>query len=202
MIYSSNNESILVIDDMYSNTELSLIWKELDFLTSPTKLQPPSLTGAAVDKDNGEYAKTGDGVFLDTFYADRQYSDILKINRKIFDERIIQYARQQNIFFGLLSNINRDHTLINYYDQSQGYKLHADKSVFTAVTLFYKEPVHFTGGDWNFPEIGKTVEKKNNRMVLFPGSLKHAIDEVQMIDKYEPYSGNGRYAMVQFLNVA
>jgi hypothetical protein len=192
---------VLVIDDMYSELELLQIWKELEFLTTPARLGSPHETGAAAD-DNGEVIKSGKGVFLDEFYANRKYSDILSINRKIFSQQVTEYAVENNIFFTLLRNINLDHTLINYYDTSQEYRAHCDSSVFTAITVFYREPIQFAGGDLEFPELGLTIEKRNNRTILFPGTLRHAVTTVQMQVTHDPYSGYGRYSMAQFLNVS
>lgn len=191
---------VLVIDNMYDEVELAAIWRELDFLTSPKRMAPSEHVGAAKDA-NGVSKKTSTGIFLDDFYGNRSSSNILEINRKLFSEQIIKQATQLNIFYKTLINIKLDHTLINYYDSNQDYTAHIDDSVFSAITTFYKEPVQFTGGDLEFPELGIKIEKKNNRMVMFPGALEHAITPVVMHMQHPPYSGYGRYGMAQFLNI-
>jgi Rps23 Pro-64 3,4-dihydroxylase Tpa1-like proline 4-hydroxylase len=195
-----NGAPVLVIDDMYTDTELTSIWEELAFLTSSKRLHNAEKVGAAVGED-GELKKNANGVFLDEFYTQRSSSNILEINRKLFADQIIEYALQVSIFYGLLRNVNYDMTLINYYDNAQTYKVHHDHSAFSAITMFYKEPAHFAGGDLEFPDIGLTVEKRNNRMVMFPGSLNHAATPVSMQSNYPPFSGFGRYSMAQFLNI-
>jgi len=191
---------VFIIDDMYTGAELNLIWEELRFLTSPKRLLGAAETKAATD-ESGKYKKTANGVFLDSFYTDRNYSNILGINRKLFADEIVQHALRLSIFYGLLTQINSDFTLINYYDDNQTYKAHTDITVFTAITMFYQEPVQFAGGDLEFPELSLKVEKRNNRMVMFPGSLQHAVTPVTMQNNHPPFSGYGRYAMAQFLHI-
>jgi hypothetical protein len=191
---------VLIIDDMYSVPELELIWEELRFLTSPKRLLASEHVGAAKD-ENGNTKKSAFGTFLDSFYSQRDFSNILSVNRKLFTEQVTGIATQQSIFYGLLREINSDNTLINYYENSQSYAPHTDTAVFTAITMFYKEPVRFTGGDLEFPEVGLKVEKRNNRMVMFPGSLQHAVTSVEMQGVYPTFSGLGRYAMAQFLTI-
>lgn len=199
LIPTPNNVPVLIIDDMYTEEELLLVWDELKFLTSPKRLLDAKSTNAATDE--GRYQKTATGVYLDAFYGDRKFSDILTINRKLFSDEVYKYATQLSIFYGLLRATNNDHTLINYYDNSQEYAPHTDATVFTAVTTFFQEPAHFEGGDLVFPQVDLLVEKKNNRLVMFPGSLQHAVTPVKMADTYPPFSGYGRYAMAQFLTV-
>jgi len=196
----ANDPPILVIDDMYTEQELSLIWNELAFLTSSKRLRHASKTQTAENPD-GTFKKTATGVYLDSFYVDRTFSDILEVNRKLFSQVVYDHAVKTSIFYGLLQVTNDDRTLINYYDNSQEYTPHFDWSVFTAITVFYKEPVRFKGGDLVFPQIDVTVEKKNNRTIVFPGSLQHAVTPVEMQENYPEYSGYGRYSMAQFLTV-
>ena len=199
-IPTPNNAPVLIIDDMYTEEELGLIWNELEFLTSPRRLLDAKSTNAATG-DDGQYAKTATGVYLDAFYGDRKFSDIMAVNRKLFSDEVYKHATQLSIFYGLLRTTNTDHTLINYYDNSQEYEAHVDGTVFTAVTTFFKEPAQFEGGDLVFPQVELVVEKKHNRLVMFPGSLQHAVTPVKMADTYQPFSGYGRYAMAQFLTV-
>jgi len=191
---------VLIIDDMYSAAELALIWEELQFLTSPKRLLSAEETRAAIN-ESGEYGKTATGVFLDSFYTNRKCSNILDINRKLFSEDVAKYALEISIFYSLLKTINADYTLINYYDDKQKYNPHTDETVFTAITMFYKEPVQFVGGDLEFPELNLKVEKRNNRMVMFPGALQHAVTPVTMQGNHQSFSGYGRYAMAQFLHI-
>ena len=196
----SKEVPVLVVDDLYDELELLTIWEELQFLTSPKRMHNPFYLGAARN-ESGEFNKNANGVFLDEFYAKRISSNILEVNRKLFSKEIKDMALQISIFYKLLEEINNDITLINYYEDAQSYAAHTDSTVFTAITTLYREPVQFSGGDLDFPELELTIEKRNNRMVLFPGALLHAATPVVMNEKNHSYSGYGRYSMVQFLRI-
>lgn len=187
----------LIIDEIYNDEEISLIWQELDFLCHPEKWRSPEDTGTAVHNDKP--LKNNFGIFLDGkdgIYSDRKISNILTLNRKILDKGILDvYA---NLSFGYQSAFmtSEDTTLISYYEDSHYYKKHNDNAVFTALTWFYKEPKAFFGGDLIFSDFDKySVELKNNRAVLFPSFLFHEVEEICMP---EHKSGYGRYCMAQF----
>lgn len=69
---------------MYDEKELELIWEELYFLTKPNKLLTPDKFGAAYDGD-GNYVTKSHAVELDTVYLNRNISNILSLNRKLFN---------------------------------------------------------------------------------------------------------------------
>jgi hypothetical protein len=189
---------VLIVDEMYTQDELNAMTIEMSFLTSPYRLFGPNKTGTAIDK-NGVAKKKNVGVYLDDFYGDRESSDMLRINRKLFLPQIVDAFAAIHPSYGLIKNSNSDKTLISYYEESDHYKPHTDVSVFSAVTWFFQEPRLFTGGDFVFTEHKLKVEVKNNRMVLFPGSYLHEVLPIKMTNDCTPLSGQGRYSMTQFL---
>ena len=66
MIITYKQEPIphIIVHEFYDKKELSKIWKELDFLTSPGKLKSPELTASATDSE-GAFLKNNSGVFID-----------------------------------------------------------------------------------------------------------------------------------------
>ena len=73
----------LIVEDFYNEEELKLIWQELDFYTHPNKLVPAKDYGGIVGSTNALALQ------LDSLYAGhREVSNILKVNRKIFDKEI------------------------------------------------------------------------------------------------------------------
>ena len=64
----------LVIDDFYSEDQLNLIWKELDFLHN--KIKPEH---EIVAKRNGEPIASVKRIYLDALYNHRETSNILSI---------------------------------------------------------------------------------------------------------------------------
>jgi Rps23 Pro-64 3,4-dihydroxylase Tpa1-like proline 4-hydroxylase len=190
---------VLIWDDFYTQEELALLWKEFNFLTDSNKLKPPKETGTA--QEGEEYLKTATGVWIDRVYADRDFSDILKCNRKVFSKEITDTAKNINPLYCILNGINSDYTLLNYYESGGEYKKHRDVSVFTAVTIFMKDPASFSGGDFVLHEYDLVIEKRNNMLILFPGNLEHSVTPVQMNTPYTPFGGDGRYTITQFMNI-
>lgn len=190
----------LIVDDIYSEDELQLIWQELEFLTYSTKWKLPEETASA--KLNGRILKNNLGIFLDGndgIYADRKASNILSVNRKILDKEIIGSYGALSFGYQTAFMTNTDTTLISYYEDSHYYEKHKDHAIMTALTWFYKEPKAFFGGDLIFSDFDKhTVELKNNRTVLFPSFVFHEVEEICM-PEHKP--GFGRYCMAQFFAI-
>ena len=194
MIFTIVKEPIpfLIIDNTYTKEEQVKIYRELDFISE--KLQSADQIGSA-KKENGEI-KNNTGLFLDSAYRNRNLSDILTINRKIFSQEVMDEACKCHYAYNLFREINHDTTLISYYDDGSSYFSHPDSTAITAVTWFYKSPKNFTGGDFVFTDFNKQVELINNRTVIFFGCYKHEVSEVKIKDITVPFSG--RFTISQF----
>ena len=64
---------------------------------------------------------------------------------------------------------------------------------------FFQEPKKFKGGNLKFTQSFKTVECKNNRMVLFPSYYLHEVDKIIM-KKKDMKKNLGRYCLTHFYN--
>jgi len=197
--YYGDSSPVIVVENFYTESELSRIWRELEFLTYKEKMLTPEQTGAGVDLQ-GNVKKINVGLFLDYTYANRAVSDILTVNRKVFNMSFLESCTKKNPLFRGLSRSNCDTTLISYYENKGVYASHADSSSFTILTYFFKEPKEFTGGDLIFNDFDLKIEVKNNLLVLFHSPLMHEVTEVKMDKKdSDGFSGFGRYCMTQFL---
>jgi Rps23 Pro-64 3,4-dihydroxylase Tpa1-like proline 4-hydroxylase len=176
-----------IINNYYTDVEIELIWKEIDFLKG--KLRPPEQTGGA--KENNIPLKLNQGIFLDELYSDRNLSDILRINRKLVHDDIIQNIRDKHWFYDYLlpSDRLKDSTLLTHYFTGCYYKPHRDSSCVTCISYLWKEPKTFEGGDLYFGTY--KVPVKNNCMLIFPSCAMHEVTTV---------TGEGRYALSQFVN--
>ena len=85
----------LIVENMYNEKELELIWEELYFLTKPNKLLTPDKFGAAYD-GVGNYVTKSHAVELDTIYLNRNISNILSLNRKLFNEDHVWFYEAGN----------------------------------------------------------------------------------------------------------
>ena len=187
-----------IIEEFYTEQELALIFRELEFLTTPQKMtkRPSTATNS-----NGAPLSESVGVNLDEIYPKREISDILTINRKMFGANLLgAFASLHPLMTGIL-RCNRDATLIRYYENNQKYDGHFDTPRFTIASYFYKEPKAFDGGDLHFDDFNYTIPIKNNMVVVFMGSaLKHSSTEVTMKTGFPEFSGMGKYSMMQFLD--
>jgi Rps23 Pro-64 3,4-dihydroxylase Tpa1-like proline 4-hydroxylase len=197
MKFVETDSPIVVIDDFYDDKEMSCIWRELDFLTSASKLLTPKDTSGAVDEHNNQL-KSNHGVFLEDVYRDRKFSDILTLNRKMFSPDINKSLVSVSPEFKYIENINYDVTLLSYYDDSDFYKGHRDRSVLSYVYWCNKEPKQFDGGDLNFEELNVKVGYKNNRLVIFPSHYIHIVSSVEMKEGNTKFNTQGRYSISTF----
>lgn len=186
--YSHGPFFYAVIDGMYSPDQILTIQKELQFLE--LSKQDPNRTKSATS--DGELLKYGDGIFLDNVYQDRSFSQLLTLNRKLFDRQIVLELRKSNCFYDNISRCNKDYTLVNFYGNNNFYKPHRDLSVLTALTFF--KLGSYEGGVFEFSEYGVEIEPVCGRVVIFPGCVVHAARPVVADD------GNYRVTMAQFLN--
>jgi hypothetical protein len=183
---------IFYVDNMYSEAELEDIMYELRFLVKNNKMLPPEETGSAKLHDG--MLKQNRALYIDKLYDDRRISDILRINRKLFDLNIDTFDPA----FKMLHKSTRDTTLVSYYENSDYYKGHIDHATLTALTYFYEEPKRFTGGSLYLNEHDITLECVHNRTYLIPSLVEHEAKEIHMEEKYLG-KGLGRFCMGQFL---
>jgi hypothetical protein len=193
----TERNGLVIVEDFYSDIEMSAIWTELEYLTKENHFLPPSKTGTSTLPD-GTYGKNNDGIFLDEFYvANRNESNILNINRKIWSylNSIMKVMDKDPILRYTLSS-NEDSTLISYYTDGHYYTPHIDKSVYTVLTYFFKEPKKFQGGNLKLLDYDMEIEVKNNMVIFMPSTYSHQVTPVIM-EKDDGCSG--RYCMSQFL---
>lgn len=196
-ILNVDKYKVIILDNFYDQHEYDAILNECVFFAKRDKLKPPSITGAA--EVHGVSLKKGNGIFLDDVFKDRNISDILYYNRKIFNSTIMEELSSIDIFYRNLSMSNKDSTLLNYYENSDYYDSHSDLSTITVVSWFYKEPKIFSGGNIFFEnDKEKFVECKNNRVIFFPSFLYHAVDKIEMPEN-KLGLGLGRFAISQFI---
>jgi hypothetical protein len=191
----------LQIENLYSEDELILLWKEFDFLTHPDKLESPENTGSALDEETKVPLKKNKGLFLDDLYSSRNISNILTITKQLFSPVILNAFSELSFGYENIKYTNRDATLLSYYENSEYYKSHRDEALYTAVTWFFKEPKSFSGGNFYFTDYGIKIEMQNNMAVIFPSFVKHAVDEI-ILEKNNDVTGHGRYSISQFLYIS
>lgn len=183
----------IIIDNTYTEEELKLIFLELDFLTLSNYLFGPDFTNSAKWGD-GTLKKRNQGLFLDNIYVNRNSSNILKINRKIYQIT----CNEPSVILNFLKDCNCDMTLISYYENEDYYESHKDASILTAFTYLYKNPKSFNGGDLVLTDYGIVFEPCFNRTYIMPSVVDHEVTKVIMSNE-DCGKGLGRYCISNFI---
>lgn len=181
----------ILIDGFLPQEELNKTMKEIDFLHGKMHtIENDEETAKAV-------SATGKRVWLEEVYKDQYYSDILRYkNDFIKGDTFISYIIKHSPCMRQFLDVNWSSSLLSYYENTNHYKTHYDKSLFTMLMWFYKEPKEFTGGELILPEVGETFDCINNRMIMFPSWYYH---EVKPVKVNKP--GMGRYTITHFFNI-
>lgn len=188
----------LIVENMYNEEELELIWEELNFLTKPYKLNV-SDSGTAKDSQ-GNFKSQSKSIVLDNVYCEKNVSNILIVNKKLFAGGYLNIFSQISPSCKSILYQKFSLTKLRYYEDGIQYLPHVDIFNYTAITFFHKKPKAFTGGELYFPEYNYTFECNNNNMILFPSCLLHASQTISMNKTFDCL-GHGKYSMMQFLNL-
>jgi Rps23 Pro-64 3,4-dihydroxylase Tpa1-like proline 4-hydroxylase len=191
----------IYIEDTFSSDQLTLIWKELDFITNRNAMK------------HWENSKEKLGEELQTekmnnvFYPFEKYRDPMSISpitvfsqAQLFNDNMFEFYESINPCHGLYRHQNFYTTFISYYQDSDKYDYHRDNSCYTCLTYLYKEPKSFEGGEITLKVSGveETKEIKNNMSIIFPGVYQHRVSPITMSEEFGKYSTYGRYCISQF----
>jgi len=184
----------MIVENFYNDDELKLIWEELDFYTKDGKLFDAHEFGGVVDKTNSR-AIWLDKVFIKKY---RSLSNILKVNRKIFDSAVLDAFSSVHDCCSIAKFCNHDTTKVRYYHDGDYYEPHTDRTVqFLGFSYFYREPKKFEGGELIFPKYDYTFNCDNNSLIMMPGWVEHSVSKVSIKDS-DYFDGYGRYAITSF----
>ena len=190
----------VVFDHWYTPEEEKAVWKELDFISTPSREQTlrAETTIVAKDSKTKEPLSKAYRYYLEDYYGKRSVSPILNCMykqrtpefKKILDDNCMPYARS----FGAT---NRDSTLLSYYEENDHYKPHFDSFMWTCLIWMVRDRDLFTGANFWFPEPDVEIKLKNNRMVMFPSCYHHAVDSLKF-HKPPKEMGYGKYTITHF----
>ena len=186
----------MIVKNFYNESELKLIWEELDFYTKDGKLFDAHEFGGVVDKTNSK------AIWLDKVF-DKKYrnlSNILKVNRKLFDSAVLGAFSSIHDCCSIAKFCNYDVTKVRYYHDGDYYEPHTDKTVqFLGFSYFFREPKMFKGGELVFPKYDYTFSCDNNSLIMMPGWVEHGVSKVSINDS-DYFDGYGRYAITSFFS--
>ena len=184
------------VRNLWTDEERKEMFDEMLFLEKKELFKPPEETGSDVNED-GSLKKRNTGMFIDEVWQNRDYSDILKHNIKIF--KVFENKKVKDSWYYDGLNFNSDSTLVSYYEDACYYESHRDRTLVTAVSWFFKEPKKFKGGELTFTDYNLTFEVTNDLTILFPSNINHEVSKIS-IDDENKGKQYGRFCMSQFLN--
>ena len=194
----------LIVEDVYKENELELIWEELNFFTKPGKLMFPKDYGAAenrggIDKSNA-LAFPLSGVLQGKA---RRWSNILTLEDDVFNRLKPHLKEWKESHYSLyqIPTPTERYSKIRYYHNNEGYETHADHPfAYIAFSYHHKHPKKFTGGELFFEEFDNYEFPCNdNTLIVIPAYVAHGVRTVKIEDD-DYYSGNGRYAITTFID--
>ena len=183
----------MVMNNLYNEEELELIWEELKFFTKPHKLLESKDYGGVVG-----YTPARAVILDDVFSKHRQMSNILTVSRKLFKSPILPEFGKIHDCCSIAKDCNWDIVKLRYYHHDDYYDAHTDRSMqFLGFSYFYKEPKKFEGGELLFPKYDYKLTCANNSIIIMPGWVEHAVSKVSIEDS-DYFDGWGRYAITHF----
>lgn len=193
----------IIIDDFVPKRLLPVLMNEIKSL-EPHLI--PGLVGKngveVLDKD----LKNNGIVRMDQMFSGRRDdSFILKLISNTLWKKgeLFNYLKDhKDPIFQQMHLSTKDWTSLSYYGNGDFYEWHEDVSISTTfVLLLSKEPVKFTGGEFELMHNDniKTIPFRNNRVIIFPSRTKHRVlpvvleDNEYMNGRFSVQNWNGGY---------
>lgn len=186
------NVPIVLFKGIIDQEKISSMLAEIESFIEKDLLLDPRKTASA-QSEYSEY-KNNVGLFVENQYVDRNKSSILRshinINKILLDE-----LDNKHILFEYFFHTTWYSTLLSVYTNGSSYFEHNDHSVITTITYLWNQPKSFNGGEIFFREYNLTVDVDLGDVIVFPGFIKHGVNEVYMDNPDPRY---GRFAISQF----
>ena len=196
----------IVIDDWYTKEELKDTWSELDFYTNcqeKDKILRADETIVArddlTDKSLAESYRWYPNQFFTSEY--KTMSSIHVNAKKFICQELHEEIKHLYPWYNMFTSTNVSSPMISYYEGGDYYKPHHDSFMYTVLIWVTKKPKIWTGGDLFLQPVENKEKKvlfKNNRAVIFPSMMTHAVSPIEWIKKPKDI-GHGRYTVTYFL---
>ena len=161
---------------------------------------PEETGGAKLVESDGSVTqkKSNKGIFLNDAYTNQFISNIVPCTKRLFENEFPLVRNHPSWWFKNL-HLPDSTVLFSYYENGDYYKAHADEFFATMLVWFYKEPKRFEGGDLEFPDYETAdgipkVEVRNNRILIFPSMIRHAVTPISMKEE-DTNKKLGRFCM-------
>ena len=183
-------------DNFYTNSELSLIMRELNYLTADNVILSDDILESGASSTE---MTTKKALWFTDLYREQHYSPTWRLADKIFQGATGELYDLSPINRTMLDT-NDYGILLSYYENDGYYKRHHDECHFTGLLWFCNQPQRFTGGDLIFNDTNEVVKFSNNTLILFPSWADHEVVPVKLDAQYENKQ-MGRFCISMFLQI-
>lgn len=200
--YYDDEFPYIIINDLFGEKELELVWEELNFLCYKHKsaINPHDHNSLNI-RDSGLVERWE--CFLNYIYTcperfsniPKAYSDTFVNHGKDIISIIKEHGHwmfQETIYYDIS-------TLLNYYEGGDFYSPHVDMGHTTMLHWLYKEPKSFNGGELVFPKYKKMIPLESNKSIIFPSCVPHAVIPVEM-EEEDLDKKMGRWCITNFIS--
>jgi hypothetical protein len=144
----------LIVNQLYNTNEINLIENEFNFIMRSDKVNECS------------------SLILNTIYYDSRFSDILNLNRKIYDAGIVNIFSETSPQCKLISKTNFDITkLVNLkIEENNGECKFQVENEFNFVSYTSLDSSTFL-----FPEYDYRIDVDKNSFIIFPSHVVYGI---------------------------
>jgi predicted 2-oxoglutarate/Fe(II)-dependent dioxygenase YbiX len=121
----------------------------------------------------------------------------------MFEKDNLQRLKKLDESFHSLEFPIKQTNLINHYMGGHSYGFHRDASLFTAITLFWREPKMFDGGALIFKKGDATVNPLAGPrdLIIFPGYTEHSVTKVKLKAGVSAGNMSGRISLSKFIKI-
>ncbi len=193
-------EKICIVRNWFSEKELNHIMQELfllydsNIMLTAGKNDPYS----AVDLKRNPLKK-GHGIYLNSFSKETSLKKKFKsyeYSKKLFNEEFIEALEKKDEYYSVMRDLTLQNILINYYENKGEYKLHRDKTYFTAIIVLWEKPKKFDGGKLIFTSKELDFNIEFNTLVIFPGKVFHGVTPLLINENFQKHDYCGRFSIV------
>lgn len=185
--------------EFFTQDEYNQMWNELTMLCQDEILIDSYQAGGAIDPNTKQLLRVNRGLPLESVFEDLDMSVIHTITKRMFDKEVVEKLCQVSELMHYLSYPTKQTNLINHYMGNHKYDQHRDNCVITAITLFWREPKSFTGGDLMIDNVSTNLKPRD--LLWFPSFKLHSVTPVEMKQGVYIDNMSGRISLSKFIKV-
>ena len=194
--YSDMN--VMHIRNFFTTEEYVTMWNELSALCIDEFLIDAKEAGGATTEN--VMLRDNRGLPIESI-MEAENSSIIQLMNKVNCADIISKLTEYDELFNAMYDSRKQTHLINHYTNSQSYGYHKDNCVITAICVFHKTPMTYTGGKLSFRDSKGYLEPTllTKDLIIFPSNLEHAVSSVNLIEGVSMDNMNGRISVSKFI---